>query len=68
MILYLTGASELLTNALAAADFNGDGVSDIAVATTGRCAPGRPPCRFVKTAVPWRKSGRRCAQASARPL
>jgi hypothetical protein len=38
-IYYLSGASELLTNAIAAGDFNGDGVADIAVATTGRFSP-----------------------------
>jgi hypothetical protein len=36
---YLRGTSELLTNAITAGDFNGDGVSDIAVATTGRFSP-----------------------------
>jgi len=36
---YLSGASELLTNAIVAGDFNGDGVADIAVATTGRFSP-----------------------------
>ena len=36
---YLGGASELLTNAITAGDFNGDGVTDLAVATTGRFAP-----------------------------
>ena len=30
---------ELLTNAITAGDFNGDGVADIAVATTGRFSP-----------------------------
>jgi hypothetical protein len=36
---YLSGTSELLTNAITAGDFNGDGVTDIAVATTGRFSP-----------------------------
>jgi hypothetical protein len=36
---FLSGASELLTNAIVAGDFNGDGVADIAVATTGRFSP-----------------------------
>jgi hypothetical protein len=35
----LNGTSEPLTNAIAAGDFNGDGVADIAVATTGRFSP-----------------------------
>jgi hypothetical protein len=38
-IYYLSGASELLTNAITAGDFNGDGVTDIAVATAGRFSP-----------------------------
>jgi len=38
-INYLRGANELLTNALTAGDFNGDGVADLAVATTGRFSP-----------------------------
>ena len=38
-IYYLSGVSELLTNAITAGDFNGDGVTDIAVATTGRFSP-----------------------------
>ena len=39
VIYSLSGTSELLTNALAAGDFNGDGVTDLAVATTGRFDP-----------------------------
>ena len=39
VIYYLSGANELLTNALVAGDFNGDGVTDLAVATTGRFDP-----------------------------
>jgi hypothetical protein len=39
VIYYLSGANELLTNAITAGDFNGDGVTDIAVATTGRFSP-----------------------------
>jgi hypothetical protein len=39
LIYYLSGASELLTDALTAGDFNGDGVTDLAVATTGRFSP-----------------------------
>jgi len=38
-VYYLRGANELLTNAITAGDFNGDGVTDIAVATTGRFSP-----------------------------
>jgi hypothetical protein len=38
-IYHLRGTSELLTNAITAGDFNGDGVTDIAVATTGRFSP-----------------------------
>jgi hypothetical protein len=39
LIYYLRGPSELLTDALTAGDFNGDGVTDLAVATTGRFSP-----------------------------
>ena len=39
VIYNLSGASELLTDAITAGDFNGDGVTDIAVATTGRFSP-----------------------------
>ena len=39
VIYSLTGATELFTNALTAGDFNGDGVTDLAVATTGRFDP-----------------------------
>jgi len=38
-VYLLNGASELLTNAITAADFNGDGVTDLAVATAGRFSP-----------------------------
>jgi hypothetical protein len=38
-IYHLHGTSEPLTDAIVAGDFNGDGVCDIAVATTGRFSP-----------------------------
>ncbi|MBN2577115.1 MAG: VCBS repeat-containing protein [Deltaproteobacteria bacterium] len=38
-LYHLHGTSEPLTNAIVAGDFNGDGASDIAVATTGRFSP-----------------------------
>ena len=38
-VSYLSDATELLTNAIVGGDFNGDGVADIAVVTTGRFSP-----------------------------